>query len=93
MTITEQKNTSGQSDNRIAPTGNVTFTLPTVSDNNAFHQILVQMNLASKKTINLGTSNYFAKTAPEFESGRYNIIYEYNGSHWVVGAIATGAAE
>lgn len=79
--------------NRIAPTGNVTFTLPTVSDNNAFHQILVQMNLASKKTINLGTSNYFAKTAPEFESGQYNIIYEYNGSHWVVGAIATGAAE
>ena len=79
--------------NRITPTGNVTFNLPAVSNNNTFHQILVQMNLASKKTINLGTNNYFGKTAPEFESGRYNIIYEHNGSHWVVGAIVTGAAE
>ena len=78
--------------NRIAPTGAVTFSLPTISDHTAFHQILVQMNLAAKQTVNLGTSNYFFKTAPEFETGRYNIIYEHNGSHWVVGAIATGAA-
>lgn len=79
--------------NRIAPTGAVTFSLPTVSEHTAFHQILVQMNLSAKQTVNLGTSNYFSKTTPAFEIGRYNIIYEHNGTHWVVGAIATGAAE
>ena len=77
--------------NRIAPTGAVTFSLPTISDHTTFHQILVQMNLSAKQTINLGTSNYFSKTAPAFEIGRYNIVYEHNGAHWVVGVIATGA--
>ena len=79
--------------NRIVPSGMVTFSLPSVSDHAVFHQILVQMNLSTKQTVNLGTNNYFSKTAPEFETGRYNIIYEHNGAHWVVGAIATGAAE
>nr|DAJ70195.1 MAG TPA: hypothetical protein [Caudoviricetes sp.]DAK19495.1 MAG TPA: hypothetical protein [Caudoviricetes sp.]DAY91688.1 MAG TPA: hypothetical protein [Caudoviricetes sp.]DAZ18806.1 MAG TPA: hypothetical protein [Caudoviricetes sp.] len=79
--------------NRIVPSGTVTFSLPSVSDHAVFHQILVQMNLSTKQTVNLGTNNYFSKTAPEFETGRYNIIYEHNGAHWVVGAIATGAAE
>ena len=79
--------------NRIAPTGIVTFSLPVINDNSIFHQILVQVNLSSKQTINLGTNNYFSREAPEFESGYYNIIYEHNGAHWVVGAIATGAAQ
>ena len=87
MTLTDN------SVNRIAPTGTVTFNLPSISDHTIFHQILVQVNLSSKQAINLGTSNYFSRTAPEFETGRYNIIYEHNGTHWVVGAIATGAAQ
>lgn len=84
---------SDNSINRIDPTGTTTFTLPSISDHTVFHQILVQINLSSKQTINLGTSNYFSRTVPEFETGCYNIIYEHNGAHWVVGAIATGAAQ
>lgn len=78
---------SDNSINRITPTGSITFSLPQVVDNNVFHQILVQMNLTTVHNINLGTNLYFGDEAPLFETGNYNIIYEYNGSNWVVGSI------
>lgn len=81
---------SDNSVNRIKPTGNVTFSLPSVSNNNIFHQILVQLTLTSAYTIALGTSKYFNSEAPTFEVGSYDIIYEHNGSNWVVGAISVG---
>lgn len=83
-------NLSDNSINRISPTGEVTFTLPSVTDNTKFHQILVQMYLASEQTINLGTTNYFYKIEPTFSTGSYDIIYEYDGSNWVVGAMSKG---
>ena len=73
--------------NRIAPTGTVTFSLPSVSDNTVFHQILVQMTLSTSRTINLGTTKYFTGSQPSFAAGTYDILYEYNGSNWVVGAV------
>ena len=73
--------------NRIAPTGTVTFSLPTVSDNTIFHQILVQMTLSTTRTINLGTTKYFTGSQPSFAAGTYDILYEYNGTNWVVGAV------
>lgn len=73
--------------NRIAPTGTVTFSLPTVSDNTVFHQILVQMTLSTSRTINLGTTKYFTGSQPSFAAGTYDILYEYNGTNWVVGAV------
>ncbi len=76
--------------NRISPTSTITFSLPSVSDHTYFHQILVQVYLSTTITINLGTSVYFNAEAPEFEAGRYNIIYEHNGSNWVVGALLVG---
>lgn len=77
----------------IAPTGTVTFTLPTVSDNTKFHQILVQINMASAVTIDVGTTYFFNKTAPDLSAtGLYNLIYEYDGSNWVVGCVSKGAA-
>lgn len=85
---------SDNSINSITPTGNVTFTLPTVTDNTVFHQILVQMNLsADYYTINVGASSYFNKEIPTFgQTGKYNIIYEYDSTanEWVVGAIEKG---
>lgn len=81
---------SDNSVNRISPTGTVTFSLPNITTHTVFHQILVQVNLTSAQTINLGTSTYFSKKAPTFETGKYNIVYEHNGSEWVVGAIAIG---
>ncbi|MFI3241222.1 MAG: phage tail protein [Alphaproteobacteria bacterium] len=81
---------SDNSINRISPTATITFSLPSVSDHTYFHQILVQVYLSTTITINLGTSVYFSGEAPEFEAGRYNIIYEHNGTDWVVGAILVG---
>ena len=79
--------------NSITPTGNVTFTLPTITDNTVFHQILVQMNLSTVYTIDVGATNYFNYSILAFdEAGQYNIIYEYDSiaEHWVVGAIGKG---
>lgn len=81
---------SDNSINRITPTSTVTFSLPSVTNHTYFHQILVQMTLSATRTINLGTSVYFGGEAPEFETGKYNIIYEHNGSAWVVGAVLIG---
>ncbi len=81
--------------NSITPTGAVTFTLPTITDNTVFHQILVQMNLSTVQTIDLGTTYYFNKTAPDLSAvGVYNLIFEYDQSnqYWVVGSIVKGAA-
>ena len=79
--------------NTITPTGNVTFTLPTVTDNTKFHQILVQINMTTAVTLNVGTTIFFNKTAPDFsEAGLYNLIYEYDGTNWVCGLLSKGAA-
>lgn len=79
--------------NTLTPTGNTTFTLPTVTDTTVFHQILVQLNLTTVYTIALGTSTYFGGTAPDLsETGNYNLVYEYDNalSAWVVGCIDKG---
>ena len=76
--------------NKISATGSVTFTLPTITDNTVFHQILVQLYMASAQTITLGTSYYFGGVAPDMsEAGYYNIIFEYDStkSSWCVGVV------
>lgn len=82
--------------NSITPTGAVTFSLPTVTDNTKFHQILVQINLTSVYAINLGLgqfANYFNKVAPDLSNvGIYNLYYEYDKAdqNWVAGALPKG---
>lgn len=77
--------------NRISVSDTVTFSLPNVSDSAIFHQILVQLSMASAKTINLGTSYFFDAELPDLsEAGHYDIIYEYNGSNWVCGVLKIG---
>ncbi len=81
--------------NSIEPNGAVTFTLPTVTDDTVFHQILVQLNLSTVYAITLGTDKYFNKTAPDLSiAGVYDLVYEYDkvNAYWVVGAISKGAA-
>ena len=73
---------------RISPTGAVTFSLPAVTDNTVFHQILVQVSLANLVQINFGTSNHFGETTPAIgDTGKYDIIYEHDGSAWYVGLV------
>lgn len=82
--------------NSITPTGAVTFTLPTVTDNTTFHQILVQVNLTNTSYIDgtqLGTTHYFNLSAPSFpQTGNYNIYFEYDATdgNWYVGNIIKG---
>lgn len=84
--------------NTITPSGNITFTLPTVTDNTKFHQILVQVNLSTVYTIDLGlgaTPHYFNSTAPDLSNvGVYNLYYEYDkaNQYWVGGALVKGVA-
>lgn len=82
--------------NKITPTGNITFTLPTVTDLTVFHQILVQLNLSTVYTFDLGlgaTPHYFNKTAPDLSNaGVYNLIFEYDNQndYWVGGVVTKG---
>lgn len=98
MTALSASGTIALSDNtinKITATGNVTFTLPSVSDLTKFHQIFVQLNMSSARTINVGTTYYFGGTAPDLSSaGTYNLIFEYDNtaSHWVVGSLKKGAS-
>ena len=81
--------------NSITPSGNVTFTLPTVTDNTVFHQILVQVNLSTVYTIDIGTTYFFDKTTPDMSNaGIYNLIYEYDkaNQYWVAGVLSKGAS-
>jgi len=74
--------------NAITPSQSVTFTLPTVSDNTIFHQILVQLNLTTVYTIDVGTTHYFNGKAPDLSTtGSYDLIYEYDKANncWVCG--------
>lgn len=78
----------------VTPTGDITFVLPTVTDISKFHQILVQLSMETVITIDVGTSYFFDKSAIDLSiAGGYNIIYEYDGSHWVCGVISKGAQD
>ena len=87
---------SDNSINRITPTGTVTFTLPTVTDNTTFHQILVQAKLTNNVYISagrIGTTYYFSKEAPTVDTtGLYNMYYEFDNVEqvWVCGVLSKG---
>lgn len=78
----------------IVPVANITFSLPTISNNNYYHQILIQLDLSTVYQLNLGATYYFNGTEPSFVSGYYDIIYSYDRSlnQWVCGAIYKGQA-
>ena len=81
--------------NSITPSGNITFTLPAITDNTVFHQILVQINLSTVYTIDIGTTYFFDKTAPDMSNADvYNLIYEYDkaNQYWVAGVLSKGAS-
>ena len=80
----------------ITITGDTTFTLPTVTDNTIFHQMLVEMSMPTVRTIQWGTDVYFWGEAPDLtNTGSYTVIYEYdlNDLTWVVGALYKSAEQ
>lgn len=71
--------------------GAVTFSLPSISDTTKFHQIMVQFKMSSVYTLNVGTSHYFYKEAPDLsEAGSYNLVWEYDNvnGYWTFGAVS-----
>ena len=93
MTYAETINLEVDKVYKLVATGNVTFVLPTVENTTTVPQILIQFKMATPVTINLGTTNFFKKVAPDMSmAGMYNIIYEYdaNNNVWVVDAIIKG---
>ena len=81
--------------NSITPINTITFTLPTITNNTVFHQILVQVNMTTAVSIDVGTTYYFDKTAPDMSvAGVYNLIYEYDkaNQYWVCGVLNKGAS-
>lgn len=80
----------------ITPTDDIEFVLPLITDTSYFHQILIQLDLATVVDIDLGTDdNYLNGEEPNLtETGKYNIIYEYDviDGAWYVGAIKKASA-
>ena len=62
--------------------------LPTIDDS-AFSQILVQADVSDGVNIDFGTEYYFG-SGYQGNAGKYNFIFEHNGSDWVYGALYTG---
>lgn len=84
--------------NTITPEGAVTFSLPSISGSGVgkFHQILVQVNMSTVYTIDVGVENYFNNIEPVFSKvGLYDIVYEYDNvsTKWVCGSLFKGAVE
>lgn len=100
MNVLETSGTIALTDNSvntITPTGNVTFTLPTVTDNTKFHQIFVQMNMPTTAyTIDMGLGtppHWLIEEEPDLSStGNYNLYWEYDkaNQYWKGGALKEG---
>ena len=76
--------------NAITPTDAVTFVLPNVASSTELNQILVQVNLTTVYSIDVGTTYYFNGVAPQMSSvGTYDLIYEYDETtnDWVCGML------
>ena len=69
--------------------------LPTITDNEEFHQILVQVTLLNIYSIDVGTTYFFNSTEPDLSNaGIYDIIFEYDKENncWVCGVLEKGVA-
>ena len=76
--------------------GNLTIKMcDNLVDTTKFNQILVQLNLQTLQTINVGTTYYFNSTAPDLSAtGVYNLVFEYDNAnnYWVCGLLSKGEA-
>lgn len=75
---------------KVTITNDTTFVLPTITDGK-FHQILVFTTVTGNPTINWGTTKFFNKQIPNVADRTCNVFFEYDGTDWVMGAIAKGA--
>ena len=77
-------------------TGDVTFTLPTITADDRLHTIFVQLNMPEVHSIALGTTQLFNRKNPDVSAaGTYDLFYEYDQalSSWVAGIVKKGEVE
>lgn len=84
----------------IEVTGNVSFTLPSITDLSKIHQIFMQIKMDNIYTITLSQYGedlkYFGLEEVDFSrAGNYNLYYEFDNlnQNWVCGALQKGNAE
>jgi hypothetical protein len=72
----------------------VEFVMPSISDDvdgtERFHQILVQVDITTDVSISWGTSTFFNGEIPDIGIGKYDFIFEWDGTTWCAGAIEKG---
>ena len=72
--------------------GATVFQLPSTVDTTMFNQIKLMVSIVGTPSITVGTTQFFNNTAPEFETGNWDIYYDYDPllNAWVVGALPKG---
>ena len=80
---------------RFTPTDDITFVLPTITgdDVSKFNQIYVQMDFPTVYDINFSAEGFNNVTPAINTAGKYNILYEHDGSEWKCGIIKRNEAE
>ena len=80
---------------KLTSSGNIVFSLPSITDTSKFHQIMVQLKMSTVVTIDVGTTHYFNSETPDLsKAGSYDLVWEYDNidGHWVFGATSKGTA-
>lgn len=73
---------------KLTAAENITFSLPTIETTDTkYHVIEVIMNVTADIAIIWGTSIFFNDSIPDIGIGTYDLIFEYNGTNWVVGVL------
>lgn len=73
---------------KLTAAENITFSLPTIeATDTKYHVIEVIMNVTADVSITWGTSIFFNDSIPDIGIGTYDLIFEYNGTNWVVGVL------
>jgi len=67
----------------------IMFGIPLATTIN-FYQILVHANITAEVSINWGTSTFFNGEVPDIGIGKYDFIFEWDGTEWCAGAIEKG---
>lgn len=58
-----------------------------------FKQILIHVDAAEAPYVQWGTSTFFNGEIPTVTEGKYDFIFEWDGSQWCAGAIEKGVVE
>ena len=72
----------------------IAFEIEIPTDPTNFYQILIHADIATENVyIYWGTSTFFNGEIPSISKGKYDFIFEWDGTNWCAGAIEKGVIE